>query len=181
MNPQPLIAIWTQHPHDLLGAAIDFVTHGDAQHAGFLRSDGVTIHECYLPKVRNRPVLADEKQYIRLFQLEGMTEEAADKLETFFDLSAELAASSYSIAGLFGYLFNVVPPNENSVFCSQYVMQTLRRRTPDLMPLLRCNNYQVSPRDLLISPRLYEVTWADLAPARRAEAAGSPPKTEVMG
>ena len=164
MLAQPLILLWTRHPGDLLGAAITALTHGPAQHAGFLRRDGVTVHEAYYPKVRERVLTEAEKPFIRCFTLEGMTPALADRFERFFTLSAsQTFAADYSVAGLFGYLFNVAPPDEASVFCSEYAMQTVRKLAPDRLPLVRCEDWTVSPRDLLVSPRLVEVAWADVA------------------
>lgn len=174
MFKQPLILLWTHHPHDLLGDAINFVTHGDAQHAGFLRSDGVTVHECYLPKVRNRPLLEGERPLVRVFRLEGLTEDMATKFETFFDLSVDPRfVQDYSVKGLFGYLFNVEPNDQFSVFCSEYVMQTIRKLEPQLAPLLRCDIWTVSPRDLLISPRLVEISWDDVKNAVSASSSST--------
>lgn len=164
MHHEPLLALWTRHPGDLLGSAIDFLTHAtgqsQAQHAGWLRRDGVTIHEAYYPHVRNRPLLASEKPFIRLFRVEGMTPALADRFEEFFDLAVDPRfREDYSVKGLFGFLFNVPPPDEQSVFCSEYCMQTIRKLAPSLLPLSRCEDYQVSPRDLIISPRLIEVDF----------------------
>lgn len=163
MFPQPLILLWSKHPGDLLGNAITFLTHGPAQHAGWLRSDGQTIHEAYLPTVRERPLRPEEKPGIRFFTLEGMTPELAAKFERFFDLAADPKfVEDYTVKGLFGFLFNVPPPDESSVFCSEYIMQTIRKLAPELLPLVRCDDFQVSPRDLLISPRLQELIGSEI-------------------
>ena len=164
MLPQPLILLWTVHPGDLLGEPIEFLTHGPVTHAGFLRSDGKTVHENYLPQVRNRPILEAEKPGVRVFALEGMTTENAAALERYFDLAAEpQTALKYSIANLFDYALNRPPASEaDGLDCSAYVTQTLRRRAPALTPLLRCEDWQVSPVDLLRSVRLTEITWADV-------------------
>lgn len=156
---QPLIALWLVHPGDLLGAPIQFLTHGPVTHAGFLRSDGVTIHENYFPHVRNRPLLDAEKSGILFFQIEGMTDDLAAKFERYFDAAAQpQSALDYSIGNLFGYLVNRPPESEaNGLDCSAYVTQTIRRLAPQLAPIVRCEDWQVSPRDLLVSPRLIAV------------------------
>ena len=79
------VAIWTLHPGDLLGSAINFVTHGPAQHAGFIRGNG-RIHELYMPRVRDRDILDAERPFIRTFEIEGLTDELSAKLERHFDV-----------------------------------------------------------------------------------------------
>jgi hypothetical protein len=149
------VAIWTTHPGDLLGQAINFVTHGSAQHAGFIRSDG-RIHELYFPQVRDRVMLADEIPYIRQFEIEGLTSELSAKLERHFDLLVKEGAVKYSVADLFRILFNVEKPIDGAMVCSQYVFHRLMEI--GLPPLVRCEEDFISPRDLLISPRLLEIT-----------------------
>lgn len=163
MIPQPLICLWTVHPGDLLGEPIEFLTHGSFSHAGFLRRDGVTINECYLPIVRQRLITDAEKPLVRLFMLDGMDDALADKFERYFDLTVmPQFAESYSVQGLFGYVLNVTPPDEQSVFCSEYVMQSCRKLCSDKIPLVRVNDFQVSPVSLSWSPRLIDVEWSDL-------------------
>lgn len=146
-------AIWTRHPGDELGEAIDFVTHGNAQHAGFIRGNGL-IHENYYPHVRDRAVLAAEKPFIRVFEIQGLTPELSAKLERHFD---EYLATgwNYSIADLFRIQFNLPAPADGSGVCSQYVYHHLRMI--GLPPLVRCTEDFITPRDLLISPNLVEV------------------------
>ena len=158
MFPQSAILLWAVHPGDLLGEPIQFLTHGPVTHAGFLRADGVTVHENYLPQVRNRPLLATEKPGVRAFTIEGMTPDLAAAFERYFDLAAVPQTSlNYSIANLFGYLLNRPVTNEaDGLDCSAYVNQTVRRLAPSLALTARCDDWQVSPRDLLISPRLNE-------------------------
>lgn len=157
MFPQPVIVLWTVHPGDLLGEPISFLTHGPVTHAGWLRSDGRTVAEAYLPRVRCRP-LRDGEQ-VRRFTLEGMTPELAARFERFLDLATDPKfAAEYSLKGLFGFELNVPPPDQQHVFCSEWVMQGIRKVAPDRLPLVRCEDYQVSPRDLLVSPRLAEIT-----------------------
>lgn len=159
MFPQPVIALWTVHPGDLLGEPIQFLTHGPVTHAGWIRSDGRTVAEAYLPRVRQRAVLEAEKPLIRLFTLEGMTPELAAKFERFLSLATDPKfAAEYSIKGLFGFELNTPPADEQHVFCSEWVIQGIRKLSPGLLPLVRCSDYQVSPRDLLISPRLHEIS-----------------------
>lgn len=166
MFPQPVIALWTVHPGDLLGEPIMFLTHGPVTHAGWIRSDGRTVAEAYLPRVRQRPLLDPEKPLVRLFTLEGMTPGLAGDFERFLDLATDPKfAAEYSVKGLFGFALNIPPADEQHVFCSEWVMQGIRKASPALLPLVRCGDYQASPRDLLVSPRLIEITWADLAVA----------------
>lgn len=163
MFRQPLVALWSVHPGDLLGEPIQFLSHGPVTHAGFLRGDFTTVHENYFPKVRNRPLVDSEKAGIRLFRINGMTPAIADRFERYFDLAAEpQTALSYSIAGLFQYLVNRPPASEaDGLDCSAYANQTVRRLVPELSLTMRCDDWQVSPRDLLISARLTEISWAD--------------------
>jgi hypothetical protein len=163
MFPQPVIALWTKHPGDLLGEAITFLTHGPAQHAGWIGSDGVTIYEAYLPKTRRRPITEQEKPAVRLFTLEGMTPELAKAFERWLKVATDPQfAEEYSVRGLFGFALNIPPPDEQHVFCSEWVMQSIRQVAPELIPLARCEDYQASPVDLLRSIRLHEVAWTDV-------------------
>jgi len=50
------ILIWPGH-HDPVDALIKFFTHGRGAHAAFLRDDDATIHEAFLPRLRERSVL----------------------------------------------------------------------------------------------------------------------------
>lgn len=147
------VAIWSTHPGDLLGAAINFVTHGPAQHAGFVRGNGL-IHELYLPQVRDREMLDGEKPFIRQFDIEGLTDELSRKLERHFDVVLSRPSIRYSVPDLFRILFNVARPDDGSMVCSQYVFYLLKMI--QLPPLVRCDEDFISPRDLLISPRLVE-------------------------
>lgn len=145
-------AIWTLHPGDVLGSAINFVTHGPAQHAGFIRGNG-RIHELYIPHVRDRDVLEGEKPFIRTFEIEDMTDDLSAKLERHFDVVlANGGAIDYSIEDLFRILLNISKPPDGSMVCSQYVYHMLRM--VGLPPLERCDEDFISPRDLWISPRL---------------------------
>ncbi len=105
---------------------------------------------------------AAEKPGIRIFMLDGMTIELAAKFERYFDLLSDPKfAEEYSVAGLFGFVANHTPDSECAVYCSQCVMQTIRKLAHDLLPLVRCGDNK-SPADLLWSPRLIELQWADL-------------------
>ena len=148
------ILIWTHHPGDLLGEAIDFLTHGTAQHAGFLRGNGM-IHEAYLPKVRDRKPIAEELQYVKTFTLRGMTPLMDALFENQFELALN-GAVKYSVEDLFKFLFNAPNPDEKHTFCSRYVMHTIMLLCrPDFWPQVRCMEGDwVSPRDLFISPML---------------------------
>ena len=157
---QPLVMIFFAHQGDVLSSAIESITHGPACHAGWLRSDQKTVAELYYPKGRNRPLVNAEKPGIELFTLEGMTPDLAAKFERFFDLlNVTGLDQDYSVTGLFRFLFNSTPPDEQSVFCSEYVMQGIRKNAPELLPLARCEDYQVSPVDLYRSPRLHAIDW----------------------
>ena len=148
------ILIWSHHPGDLLGEAIDFLTHGQQQHAGFLRASGL-IHEAYLPQVRDRLPMPAEVQYVKTFQLRGQTTLLDALFETQFD-HALAGAVKYSMDDLFRYLFNQPNPDEKHTFCSRYVMHTIMQVCPpEFWPLVRCMGGDwVSPRDLFISPML---------------------------
>ena len=162
--PQPLVALFAANPNSAISVPIGFLTHGPVSHAAWLRSDGVTIHEADIPSVRSRPLADVERARIRLFRLDGMTPEIATDIERFFDLAVlPQFVEQYSIKGLFRYLFNTPPPDEQAVFCSEYIMQTVRKICPSLLPLVRCEDYQVAPNNLLWSPRLIEVSLNDLS------------------
>jgi len=158
------ILLWTKHPGDLLGEAIDFLTHGNAQHAAFLRADNKTIHEAYLPKVRDRLITDAEKPFVRVFELEGVVDEDDAHFSKLFDSNIQ-AGIKYDVADLFRYALNIpFPEQSKETICSVYVIECIRALLPaGFLPLVRCENDQVSPRDLLISPRLIENTnfqWA---------------------
>lgn len=147
------VAIWTLHPHDLLGDGIDFVTRGNAQHAGFIRENG-RIHELYLPTIRDRDIVDAERPFLKIFDIEGLTPDLSAKLERHFD-EYLTAGIQYSITDLFRILLDIPIPNEMSMICSQYVFHMLKMI--GLPPLVRCDLDFVSPRDLLISPRLLDI------------------------
>jgi hypothetical protein len=156
--PQPLIGLST--PDSPLGMAIKAITHGPVEHALWLCSDRVTVCEAFYPRIHKRPLAVNESATTLLFALDGMTPELAAKLERFFEIAVNPnLVESYSVKGLFGFLLNVTPPDEQSVFCSEFVMQTIRKNAPALLPLARCEDYQVSPVDLYRSVRLVPVAW----------------------
>ena len=155
------ILLWTKHPGDMLGEAIDFVTHGNAQHAAFLDING-SIVEAYWPRLRRRELVESEKQYIRAFTIRGILPEYE------IDISKELALNlihppAYSGWDLIGFLFNEPNTSENSTFCSRYVQHVCQLCLPtQLWPCIRAQaNDWVSPRDLLISNMLVECNLAD--------------------
>ncbi len=149
-------AIWTKHPGDLLGTAIDFVTHGVAQHAGFIRGNGM-IHELYLPKVRDRLLNPQEIPFLKTFDIEGLTDDLSAKLERHFDVMLSGGGQeNYSIEDLFRILLNIPKPADGSMVCSQYVFHMLNMI--GVPPLVRCTEDFISPRDLYISSRLIEPT-----------------------
>jgi hypothetical protein len=80
------------------------------------------------------------------------------KFERLFDLNLP-AALEYSNADLLRYLTNSEVPMDGSFFCSFYVMHCISQCAPMCMPLTRCEQWQVSPRDLFISTRLIEESW----------------------
>ena len=137
-----------------MGEAIDWVTHGPAPHAGFLRANGM-IHEAYPPQVRDRAPMAPELPYVKAFRLRGVTPALDGQFEAQFD-RALAGAVRYSVADLFRFLFNAPEPDETRTFCSRYVMHTIMQVCPpELWPLVRCMEGDwVSPRDLFISPLL---------------------------
>ncbi len=148
------IAIWTHHPGDLLGEAIDFLTHGSAQHAGFIRQSGLIV-EAYWPKVRQRPVLDAERPFLRVFELRGMSAEQHDAFEAWFDRLLA-APPEYSGVDLFRFLFNRPDTDEKHTYCSRLVMHGCMDLLPPILwPLTRCMEGDwVSPRDLFISNQL---------------------------
>jgi hypothetical protein len=158
------ILIWTKHPGDLLGEVIDFVTHGDEQHTGFERKNGM-IHEAYWPRVRDRKPIAAELPFVKTFTLRGITPLQEAMFETCFD-HALLQHISYSPADLFRFLFNKPDTDEQHTFCSRYVMHTIMQVCPpELWPLVRCMDGDwVSPRDLFISPNLLPAEPLTLIP-----------------
>jgi len=149
--------IWTKHPGDMLGEAIDFLTHGNAQHFGFLRADGITVHEAYFPRVRDRLLLESEKPLVRKFRLN-----LADSFNAAFEQAFDNALKNperYSIEDLFKYQLSIPFPDDKSTICSVYGMSTIRKVCPELSPLVRCEDCQISPRDHLISPAWIEESW----------------------
>ena len=148
------IAIWTHHPGDLLGEAIDFLTHGTAQHAGFIRQSGLIV-EAYWPQVRQRAILAAERPFLKVFELRGMTPALHAAFETWFDLILA-HPPEYSGEDLFRFLFNQPDADEKHTYCSRLVMHGCMVILPaEIWPLVRCMDGDwVSPRDLFISPSL---------------------------
>jgi hypothetical protein len=145
---------WTKHPGDMLGEAIDFLTHGSCQHSGFLRANGM-IHEAYWPHIRDRAPIELELPFAKVFKLRGITPVQEAMFETFFDHALSLRIE-YSPEDLFRYLFNVPNSDEQHTFCSRYVMHTIMQICEeDKWPLIRCMDGDwVSPRDLYISNML---------------------------
>jgi hypothetical protein len=136
----------------LLGEAIDFETHGNFEHAAFLRTNGM-VHECYLPHVRDRALIPEEIQYIRVFSL-FRADDFEARFEANFDWNLK-ADIQYSVLDLFRFLFNVPDCDEKHTFCSRYVFHTIGLVAPYLLPLTRVQAHDwISPRDLSISTRL---------------------------
>lgn len=160
------ILIWTKHPGDVFGEVIDFLTHGEAQHAGFLRQNGL-IHEAYTPRVRDRKPTQAELPFIRIFKLRGV--DNMPIIESVFEREFDKALPpnapvDYSIEDLFRFLFNKPAPREDKTFCSRYVLHTIQQILhPDFWPLIRCEDDDwVSPRDLFISNLLVPDTETKL-------------------
>lgn len=147
------VAVWLQHPGDLLGAAITFATHGIGEHAGFIRSNGL-VHELYFPRVRDRQLVAGEMDLMEIYDIQGLTPDLSRQLEEKFDANLK-AGIRYDIWDLFKIEFDETFPLDKSGVCSCYVMHTLNDVLPvDLLPLVRIDASQVSPRDIRLSPRL---------------------------
>lgn len=160
------IILWSKHPGDLLGEAIDFLTHagkGGAEHAGFQRQNGMIV-EAYWPKVRQRAILDAERPFLKAFTLRDITSELDAAFETHFDEILK-APPEYSGEDLFAFLFNQPNVDEKHTFCSRLVMHlTMNVCPPEIWPLTRCMGNEVihadgsidgadwvSPRDLFIS------------------------------
>ena len=151
------ILVWTAPPTGFLEGGIVFVTHGPAHHVGFLRANGL-VHEMYPPAVRDRVITDEEKKIVQVFSLAGLPPELEAKFERLFDLNRQ-AGLEYSNEDLLRYLFNAEMPTDGSFFCSYYVMHCISQCAPMCLPLTRCEQWQVSPRDLYISTRLIEESW----------------------
>lgn len=145
------ILLWTKHPGDLLGEAIDFITHGNAQHAAFRDIDGSVV-EAYWPRLRRRELLDVEKQFILAFTLKSIAPE--QELQISKGLALDLThPPDYSGWDLIRFLFNQPDASETATFCSRYVQHTCETNLPQSMwPQVRLmDNDWASPRDLLIS------------------------------
>ena len=158
--PQPVIAIFFAHKGDPLSGVINFLTHGPASHAGWFRSDGKTIWEAYYPQIHCRPLVEAEKPGVQLFTLEGMTPALAAKLERYFDITTIPGLTpKYSIMGLVDYEFCLTPENPQNVFCSQSVLQSIRKNEPSLLPVVRVEGDASPPNELYHSARIHELGW----------------------
>jgi hypothetical protein len=151
------VLIWPGH-HDWLDFAIKFFTHGRGSHAAFLRGDGRTVHEAFLPSLRDRPFTTADRESVEIYEIEGLSGTQSDLLERRFDYNLGLNIR-YSIGDLFRYAFNAPNKNEHRTFCSRYVMRCLEGVLPKSQwPLVRLPLHDwASPRDLRISPRLHLV------------------------
>lgn len=148
------ILIWTGH-HDPLDAAIKFLTHGRGSHAAFLRADGVTVHEAFYPRVRDRAMMPIDRKNAEAFELEGLSKTHHRSFEHLFDSNLRRGIE-YSVLDLVRYAINLPSRDEHHTFCSRYVLHCCHAiLTDELMPLVRIPNHDwASPRDLRISPRL---------------------------
>lgn len=136
-----------------MSGAIKELTHGVYTHAAWLCSDQLTIAEAFYPHVRKRPLEAVEEAGIDLFTLQGMTPDLAAKFERFFDIATLPGlVQEYSIKGLFDYEFNFSPEHPQEVFCSQWVLQSIRKNAHELMPVVRVDGDAASPVELSHSP-----------------------------
>lgn len=152
------ILIWTGH-HDPLDAAIKFLTHGRGSHAAFLRSDGVTVHEAFWPRVRDRRLEPEELPNIEAFSIKDLNLVDHAHFERLFDRNIKVGIE-YSIADLFRFALNRPSKDEHHTFCSRYVLHCCKTILPaSHLPLVRIPNGDwASPRDLRISPLLAPAT-----------------------
>lgn len=148
------ILIWPGH-HDPLDALIKFFTHGRGAHAAFLRDDGSTIHEAFMPQLRDRRVRPSDRRLAEVFELEGVTDRQHRLFEHLFDYNLRRHIR-YSVGDLVRFALNWPSRDEHHTFCSRYVLCCLHAILPEeQMPLVRLPNGDwASPRDLRISPRL---------------------------
>lgn len=149
------ILIWPGH-HDALDFWIKLCTHGRGSHAAFLRNDDVTIHEAFMPEVRDRILMPHDRRVAEVYALESVGEHQHEAFERLFDANLQRHIQ-YSIGDLFRYAFNRPNRDEAHTFCSRYVMHCLERVLHPLqLPLRRLPARDwASPRDLRISPRLH--------------------------
>ena len=149
------ILIWPGH-HDPVDALIKFFTHGRGAHAAFLRDDDATIHEAFLPRLRERSVLPRDRRLAEVFALEGVTRHQHRQFEHLFDSNLRRHIR-YSVEDLVRFALNWPSRDEHHTFCSRYVLFCLHAVLPEeQMPLVRLPAGDwASPRDLRISPRLH--------------------------
>ncbi|MGA2243801.1 MAG: hypothetical protein ABSH48_02285 [Verrucomicrobiota bacterium] len=149
------ILIWPGH-HDCLDLAIKLFTHGRGSHAAFLRADGITIHEAFYPRVRDRVAAPADRRLAEVYGLEGVSREEHLAFEYLFDANLRRHIE-YSVGDLFRFACNRPSRDEHHTFCSRYVLHCLHAILPDSeMPLVRLPDRDwASPRDLRISPRLH--------------------------
>lgn len=153
------ILIWTGY-HDPLDALIKFCTHGNGSHAAFLRADGVTVHEAFWPRVRDRMLTAKDKANATAFEIERVTGRQQAAFERLFDSNLRRDIR-YSVMDLVRFAVNLPSRDEFHTFCSRYVMHCCRAVLHERqMPLVRLPDGDwASPRDLMISPSLNPVAW----------------------
>ena len=148
------ILLWRKHPGDLLGNAIHVLTHGPWEHAGFRLPNSRTVHELYLPELRDREMADAEIPLVDAFDIEGLTDVQEDHFLHWF-ATMKRVRMGYSIADLFRIELNAPFPSDLQGVCSAYVIKACSVCLPPAqLPLVRCSWDQVSPRDLGISPRL---------------------------
>lgn len=148
------ILIWPGH-HDPLDALIKFFTHGRGAHAAFLRGDGRTIHEAFMPALRDRSLDPADRRWAEVFEVAGVTRQQHAQFERLFDYNLQRHIR-YSLGDLLRFALNCPCRDEHHTFCSRYVLYCLHAILADeQMPLVRLPfGDWASPRDLRISPRL---------------------------
>ena len=149
------ILIWPGH-HDAMDALIKAFTHGRGSHAAFLREDNRTIHEAFMPELRDRIVMPHDRRVAEVYELEGVSDHQHKQFERLFDYNLRRRIK-YSIVDLFRYAINRPCRDEHHTFCSRYVLFCLHAILEDQqMPLVRLPDRDwASPQDLRISPRLH--------------------------
>lgn len=162
--------------------AIKFLTHGKGCHAAFLRSDNVTIHEAFYPRVRDRKLLPSDMRSVECYRLDGLSVDDHARFERLFDANLKLRIE-YSILDLFRYAFNRPSRDEHHTFCSRYVMHCLQAVLHGhQMPLVRLPYRDwASPRDLRLSPLLLRCRIDDPVVLSQVVPTETPPRQGQPG
>ena len=148
------VLIWPGH-HDWMDGLIKFFSHGRGSHVAFLRCDGVTVHEAFYPRVRDRRLSEEDKRLAEVYEVEGITQAQELALEHLWNHNLTLGIE-YSFLDCARFALNMPSKDERHTMCSRYAMHCLHAVLPyPRMPLLRVPYGDwVSPRDLRMSPRL---------------------------